>query len=185
MACEDVTVTLRVRSASLDDPAVVALVGQLMAELDERYADVAVTLAFPSAPLDPSDLQPPDGAFVVGEDERMGPIACGGFRRLGDGVAEIKRMFVAPHARGSGAGAAVLSALEAAAIGSGYRAFRLETGVRQPDAISLYERAGYRRIERYGEFVGSEFSVCFEKTLAPHGEPPPDPDQVLGPLTES
>ena len=180
-------VTLRVRSAGLDDPAVVVLVGQLLAELDQRVADVSVTLAFPSAPLDPADFERPDGAFVVGEDERMEPVACGGFRRLGDGVAEIKRMFVAPHARGSGAGAAVLSALEAAAIGSGYRAFRLETGVRQPDAISLYERAGYRRIERYGEVVGSAVSPCLEKAHGPSGAPPrdPDPDPGLGPLTES
>jgi GNAT superfamily N-acetyltransferase len=176
-----------VRHARLDDPAATPLLGQLLAELDARYADVSVTLAFPAAPLDPADFEAPGGAFVIGEDDAVGPVACGGYRRLDDDVAEIKRMFVAPNGRGTGAGASVLAELEKAAIRAGYRAFRLETGVRQPDAIGLYERAGYRRIERYGEFVGSAFSVCFEKLLGDEAEgaPSPDPLDDRGPLTAS
>ena len=86
-------------------------------------------------------------------------------RSLEAGVAEVKRMFVADGARKRGIGRAILGALELAAIGLGYRVARLETGIRQPEAIGLYESAGYRRIDCYGRYASNELSVCYEKEL--------------------
>jgi putative acetyltransferase len=40
-----------------------------------------------------------------------------------------------------------------------------ETGKRQPEAIALYEKQGYQRISNYGQYIGVENSVCFEKVL--------------------
>jgi hypothetical protein len=47
----------------------------------------------------------------------------------------------------------------------GYVSLRLETGDQQPEAIHLYESAGYQRIGPFGIYIGSERSVCFEKRL--------------------
>ncbi len=57
----------------------------------------------------------------------------------------------------------VLADLEVRSRLLGYRTLRLETGIRQPEAIRIYERGGYRRIERYGKYVANAESVCFEK----------------------
>jgi putative acetyltransferase len=92
-------------------------------------------------------------------------VACGAFRPLEDDVCEIKRMFVVPDYRGRGYSKAVLAKLEWLALDLDYRIARLETGNRQPEAIALYERAGYRRIPNFGIYIGSTRSVCFEKWL--------------------
>jgi ribosomal protein S18 acetylase RimI-like enzyme len=84
---------------------------------------------------------------------------------LGAGVGEVKRMYVAPAFRGRGIARALLRALEAAAGRLGVAVLRLETGTRQPEAIGLYEAAGYARIPAFGEYVGDPLSVCFEKRL--------------------
>jgi GNAT superfamily N-acetyltransferase len=74
-------------------------------------------------------------------------------------------MFVEPSYRGRGIARQILVALEEAARATGYRALRLETGRRQPEAIHLYRSAGYREIPLYGEYVGNVRSLCFEKLL--------------------
>ena len=80
-------------------------------------------------------------------------------------MGEVKRMYVEPGVRERGYSRRMLAALEDAARRVGYVALRLETGNRQPEAIGLYELAGYRRIEPFGIYVGSLCSVCFEKRL--------------------
>jgi RimJ/RimL family protein N-acetyltransferase len=100
------------------------------------------------------------------------PIACGGLRPLGpalfDGTAvEVKRMYVAPAARGSGVAAAVLRELERHAARLGAERVVLETGTMQPDAMRFYEREGYTAIPRYGHYADSELSVCYERVLEP------------------
>ena len=42
----------------------------------------------------------------------------------------------------------------------------LETGLKQPEAIRLYERSGYEKIENYGQYIGVENSVCMQKIIA-------------------
>jgi GNAT superfamily N-acetyltransferase len=108
---------------------------------------------------------PPWGVFVIGSLAGV-PVACGAFRRLEGDVAEIKRMYVVPEHRGRGYARVILRELERLAADSGYSAAQLETGDRQPEAIGLYERAGYHRIPPYGYYTDSPRSVCFEKRWA-------------------
>lgn len=94
------------------------------------------------------------------------PIACGAIKELEPGVMEVKRMYTQPAWRGKGAATLVLRALEAWAAELGYTKIMLETGKRQPDAIALYQKNGYQIVDNYGQYIGVENSVCFEKELA-------------------
>jgi GNAT superfamily N-acetyltransferase len=100
--------------------------------------------------LDPADLRGPSGTYLVG---RIGEaaVAGGGVRRLGPGLAEIKRMYVRPQWRSLGVAGALLGALEAWAVELGYPIVRLDTGPLQPYARRLYEGAGYRAIDAYND----------------------------------
>jgi GNAT superfamily N-acetyltransferase len=101
-------------------------------------------------PLLPAELRAPDGAYYVGY-EGADAVAGGGLRRLGDGVAEIKRMYVRPDARSRGVAAALLQTLEAAARALGYLSTRLDTGPKQVTAQRLYRGAGYVEIAPYND----------------------------------
>ena len=61
--------------------------------------------------------------------------------------------------------ARLLRALEADAAALGFRCVQLETGLRQPEAIALYEAEGFRRIPSFGQYENDELSVCFAKDL--------------------
>jgi putative acetyltransferase len=152
--------TVYVRRERLDSLVAVALIGALNAELSARYPEEGAT----HFRLDPEEVAPGRGAFVVAylADE---PAGCGAVRRIEAGIAELKRMFVAPARRGQGVGRAVLEALEAEARALGTTRLVLETGVRQPEALALYERAGFTRIPSFGEYVDSTLSVCLAKDL--------------------
>jgi ribosomal protein S18 acetylase RimI-like enzyme len=101
-------------------------------------------------PLLPAELRAPYGAYYVGY-EGPGAVAGGGLRRLGDGVAEIKRMYVRPEARSRGVAAALLRTLEEAATAMGYACARLDTGPKQVTAQRLYRAAGYAEIAPYND----------------------------------
>jgi putative acetyltransferase len=75
-------------------------------------------------------------------------------------------MYTEPAKRGKGIAARVLSELEKWAAELSYQKCILETGIRQPEAISLYTKSGYKRIPNYGKYLNVENSVCFEKELA-------------------
>ena len=83
----------------------------------------------------------------------------------GDGSGEIKRLFVHDRARGRGVAGGLLEALEAHARSRGIRTVQLETGTKQPEAVALYEKHGYRHIPKSGQYVGDETSLCMEKEL--------------------
>lgn len=112
----------------------------------------------------PEDVLVPGSGFLVGRVESRA-VACGAYRPLEPGVAEIKRMFVAPEHRGRGYSKAMLSTLERMARESGYDAVRLETRPLQSAAIALYERQGYVRIPNYGMYEGKQNCLCYEKSL--------------------
>jgi putative acetyltransferase len=131
------------------------LVAALTDELSRLYREDG------SGNFRPDDVLDPRSGFVVGR-----PVAYGAYRPMGTDVAEIKRMYVVPDFRGRGLGRRILEHLEARARRDGYAAVRLETGILQPEAIRLYESAGYRRIDNYGIYQENPRSVCFEKTLA-------------------
>jgi GNAT superfamily N-acetyltransferase len=102
-------------------------------------------------------------AVVCYENDQ--PIGCGAIKAFDDEAMEVKRMYVSPAGRNKGIATRVLTELEAWASELGYPKCVLETGKRQPEAIALYEKNGYRRTENYGQYAGVENSVCFEKRL--------------------
>lgn len=93
------------------------------------------------------------------------PVGCGALKHFSDDTMEVKRMFVAPSARGQGIASTILAALESWAAELGYTRCVLETGQRQPEAIALYTKQGYQRIPNYGQYVGVGNSLCFSKEL--------------------
>jgi ribosomal protein S18 acetylase RimI-like enzyme len=122
-------------------------------ELDERFADgfdVAAAL-----PLGLDELTPPQGLVLVAR-QGGAPVGCGALK-LGDpAIAEIKRMWVAPEARGQGLGARLLSELEARAVAAGKSVARLETNRSLVEAVAMYRSRGYHEVpafndERYGD----------------------------------
>lgn len=92
-------------------------------------------------------------------------VSCGAFKPFDDTTVEIKRMYTLLEYRGRGIAAELLRELESWAKESGFSAAVLETGVKQPEAIRLYEKSGYLRIPNYGQYVGVEQSYCFRKQL--------------------
>ncbi len=103
--------------------------------------------------------------FLLARDPFGVAVGCGGLRQLDGDHAEIKRMHVAPQARGTGVATVVLRALEDAAVARGWTHLVLETGTEQPEAIRFYEREGYTRIPLFGPYVGSTVSVCLRRDL--------------------
>jgi GNAT superfamily N-acetyltransferase len=141
-------------------PEATELIRALSQELSQRYdfADDG------TGHFQPADAAIPRSGFVVGYVGSQ-PVACGAFRPLAGNTCEIKRMFVRTDFRGCGYSRIVLGELERLARVAGYTAARLETGDLQPEAIGLYERAGYQRIASFGVYVGIARSICFEKQL--------------------
>ena len=102
---------------------------------------------------------------VIVAYENNQPVGCGAFKEYELGIAEIKRMYVKPLQRSRGIAAEILTALEQWAKEEGYTRCILETAIRQPEAIRLYEKAGYSRIPNYGQYIGVEISLCMQKPL--------------------
>jgi GNAT superfamily N-acetyltransferase len=157
-----------VERTSLEDPDTLDLIADLNAELTGKYDDPSDN----HFRLEPDEVSPGMGAVVVGRLEERA-VACGAIRRIdgdfdgaGGRAAEIKRMYVAPAARGNKLGAAILDRLELEAGGLGIDRLVLETGSRQPEAMQLYERAGFIARDRWGEYADAPHSRCYEKRLA-------------------
>jgi GNAT superfamily N-acetyltransferase len=101
--------------------------------------------------------------FVLREDAT--PVGCGGIQLFGTEYGELKRMYVRPQFRGLGFGKLLLNHLADYARARGIGLLRLETGIHQPEAIGLYERAGFVRIPPFGEYVEDPRSLFFEKRI--------------------
>jgi putative acetyltransferase len=113
--------------------------------------------------LDFSDYENPEVTLLVARDAGVA-VGCGAWQRHADGSAEVKSMFVAPDARGRGIGRAILETIEAAVRGRA-TALLLETGIKQLEAIRLYEAAGFRRRGPFGSYRDDPLSVFMEKPL--------------------
>lgn len=116
------------------------------------------------SPVDPHDFAPPHGTFVVARSAGAA-IGCAGMRGHGDGVVEVKRMFVRTEHRRRGHARHMLTALERWARDAGYRRVVLETGMVQPEAISLYFSAGYVPTDGFGHYKDSPLSRSFARDL--------------------
>mgnify|MGYP001083902315 CR=1 FL=1 len=132
--------------------------------LIDRYFDAAAWEA-ELAGL-PGKYAPPRGSLLIAYRGGQ-PAGCVALRDLGDGVAEMKRMFVPTEYRGLGIGRALADRAIADARKAGYRRMRLDTSRRQKEAIALYESAGFRRIGPYYELSEDlrDWLVFFECDL--------------------
>lgn len=101
--------------------------------------------------------------IVIFEDETA--VACGAIKAFDEQSMEIKRMFTLPEMRGKGIASKILNQLENWTKELGFSKTILETGIKQTEAIALYEKCGYKKIPNYGQYSGIENSVCYEKSL--------------------
>jgi GNAT superfamily N-acetyltransferase len=157
-----------VRTAGFDE--LLPLFEELDVDLERRYGGGE------PVHFSRSEFDPPEGRLLVAEapPRADGPVllGCAGVRRLPGydgsfhGVAELKRMYVRPTARGRGVARALLRACEQAAAELGYRELWLETGLRQPEAVALYESAGYKPVPRFGQFRAEPDSVYLGRALS-------------------
>lgn len=155
---------LEIRRVGYGHPDALLLIEEVQQEYVVRYGGRDET------PLDPLMFEPPDGSFFVGYRDGT-PVATGAWRRspvvaLGsDRTAEVKRMYVAPAARGAGLARRMLAQLEASAAEHGTEVVVLETGMRQPEAIALYTSSGYTPIPGFGHYKESPTSRCYARRL--------------------
>lgn len=148
-----------VRSAA--EPEVLPLLEAYAAEVRERFRGEIDCCSL--EPLVDDDVE----LFAFCEDGRL--VGCAGLRPLEGGGAELKRMYIAPEARGHGNGHRFLAGLEDEAKRRGYTRLRLDTGEPMPEAQALYRSAGYREIPDYNGNAAAAF--WFEKQLAPEPAP--------------
>ncbi|MEO6500404.1 MAG: GNAT family N-acetyltransferase [Jatrophihabitantaceae bacterium] len=156
----------RVERLPITHPDAAMLVEEVQEEYTLRYGSRDET------PIDSSYFDEPLGAFFVGYFHEK-PAVTGAWRRRTDVVfdgtsqsAEVKRMYVAPGARRAGLARAMLAHLEDTARASGAEVMVLETGMRQPEAITLYESAGYGRVPGFGFYKDEPLSRCFAKRIS-------------------
>jgi len=133
----------------------------MLAEADAFYAGLYA--AERNYLLDAASLKQPGVAFYVARVEGRA-VGCGALVSQGD-WGEIKRMYVAPAARGRKLGRLILEALEARARELGLAVIRLESGIKQSPALSLYRSSGYRERGPFGAYALDHTSVFMEKRL--------------------
>ena len=157
---------LRIEHVPITHPDAAVLVEEVQGEYVQRYGGRDET------PIDPSYFEEPLGAFFVGY-LRDDPVVTGAWRRRDDvevsgtrQTAEVKRMYVAPRARRRGLARAMLAHLEETARAAGAEVMVLETGLRQPEAITLYLSAGYVEIAKFGFYKDAPLSRCLARSLA-------------------
>lgn len=146
------------RAVPYDDPLARELVGRVQQEYLTRYGgpDEAV--------VDPAEFEPPVGLFLAAEVEGV-PAGCGAWRVHAPGVAEVKRVYVAPEFRRQGLAQLQMAALEQGAAAAGCRSVVLNSGSRQPEALALYAALGYTPVPGYGVYADAAGAVFLGKRL--------------------
>ncbi|MCR9121618.1 MAG: bifunctional helix-turn-helix transcriptional regulator/GNAT family N-acetyltransferase [Phyllobacteriaceae bacterium] len=109
-----------------------------------------------------SDMAPPRGAFLVALSDGL-PIGCVGLKGNGTRLGEVKRLWVAPDARGAGLGKRLMAAIEDEARNLSMDTLRLDTNRALPEAHALYKRDGWTEIDRFNDDPYPDF--FFEKRL--------------------
>lgn len=151
---------LEIRDVGYRHPDASRLIAEVQAEYVVRYGGPDEAL------IEAGQFDEPDGSFAVGYCDGE-PVAMGGWRRLpagdpatrwADPAAELKRMYVTAPMRGAGFARAMLAYLEGSAAEHGMRWLLLETGSKQPEALALYQSAGYRDVPAFGHYADRELA---------------------------
>lgn len=160
---------IHVESVEWDNVAAAALREAMLGEMRLRYADrFAAGVEIPADMAVSADTVAYTAvAFTV---DRL-PVGHAALRWL-DADLELKRMYVAPSHRGKGVSVMLLAAVEQAAARVGAARIVLQTGDRQPEAVRLYEKAGYIRIPIFAPYERLDRSNCFQKLLPARGDSP-------------
>jgi GNAT superfamily N-acetyltransferase len=138
----------RIEPTAYEDAVAAELRDEMAVDIGRRYGKEGGD----AAPISSAEFESPVGGFyVVWLDDQ--PVGCVGWRTRGPD-AEMKRLWVRPLARGRGIARALIGTVEEAARVAGLARVILETGLAQPEAMQLYESAGYQRIVDYGYYAG-------------------------------
>jgi putative acetyltransferase len=136
-------------------PGVTELLNDSDAYMAELYPAESNHMTDLHALADPASI-------LVGVVEEGAAVACGAMVRQRDGYAELKRMFVPERLRGNGYGKRILRALISIADSENLK-LRLETGIKQPEAISLYRSHGFVEVEAFEPYAPDALSVFMER----------------------
>jgi len=139
------------------DPRFQTLVGELDADLLVRYGAK-------QSEYDVHNKGLADARVVIAMNEGAA-VGCACFKPLDAETIEIKRMYVQPGIRRLGVAQHILAGLEQWGREEGYRIAKLQTAIKQPEAIALYQKVGYRPTPAYGPYVDDADSVCLEKDI--------------------
>jgi GNAT superfamily N-acetyltransferase len=153
-----------IRSVPPQSPDARRLLAEYLDDLEHRLGDGWARVGYVDA--GPNELLPPAGALLVGYEDGEA-VACGAVRLIAPGIAEVKRMFVAPRLRGRGLGRALLDALECKAGELGCDVARLDSTEPLAEAMALYRSAGYVEIGDYNRNPNA--TTWMERRL---GQPP-------------
>ena len=143
------------RAASVEIGAAAAGGAEARWCLDEYFRELASRFEGGFDPpenlgAETAEMTPPAGVFMLARlaGESAG---CGGLKRAGPTVGEIKRVWTAPFARGLGIARRLVRKLEAAAREMGLEVVRLDTNRALKEAHRLYRDEGYREVERFND----------------------------------
>lgn len=154
-------------AVSQDDPLAAPLIDELAVEYADRYGGrrdrvQAWLRNYPAA-----EFEPPGGALLIGILDGR-PVTGGAYRRFDESTAELKRIWTDARYRRRGHARTLVSRLETAIAGAGYRRIYLTTGDRQPEAVALYRSLGYTLLAEPLPTDGDEsYPVAFLKELPP------------------
>lgn len=154
--------TVRIVVTDPNSPDARWCIEQYFAELNQRF-DIGFDPAR-SIPAEAHEMTLPAGLFLVARLHQK-PVGCGGLKFHGAAPAELKRMWVAPEARGLGLGRRLLTELERHAREAGVTVLHLETNGTLTEAISLYRRSGYQEVAPFNTEPYAHH--WFEKRLGP------------------
>ena len=167
-----VTPVIRIDEIDPADPSARYCLHEYFDELDRRF-DTGFDPGV-SRRADPDEMRAPAGTFLIAR-LREEPVGCGGLKFHGDQPAEIKRMWVAPTARGLGVGRRVLDELERRAAAHGCRMVQLDTNGTLVEAIGMYRAGGYREVAAFNDEPYADH--WFEKRLMPSAARSPKPSR--------
>ncbi len=151
---------IAIRPADPDDPAALSCLAAYFALLSDRVPQVPRD-HFPLPDPDAAKYRPPHGAFLLAWSDTL-PLGCVSLRPLASGLGEVKRLWVAPQARGRGLARRLMTAIEDQARALGMTRLNLDTNQALTEAIALYRKTGWDEVAPYSGFPSTNW---FSKRL--------------------